>query len=360
LFTGSWDDQTVAWDTWTGRRLFAVPGGQPYPGKDGRRFGTRSRFGYRRFELASLPVESVLYGHEKPDDKHPLSVALAPGGRLAASCGLDGVRFWDLAARGEAAHLPVGTVLSVEFASDGSALLASGRGGLLRWPIRSCVSGGRRRTVFGHPEPVSLIDDFWRHSSGAGGQTVAVIHQKNHAHVLSLEGVDAERLETAKLDLGTALEALPGLTTIALSPDGRRVAGSSASSEQVLIWDAVSGKRIVSIAAPHSNLGFDPRNRFLVAGAPGEYLLIRTSDWTVARRMPRALGLSFVAPFAFDPCGEVMVLAHTDSRLWLVEIESGRRLAELEASDPRALNSLSLDLEGGFLAASSQSQRVYV
>jgi WD40 repeat protein/tetratricopeptide (TPR) repeat protein len=359
LFSAGWDNQTIAWDTWTGHRLFTVPGGQAYPGKDGMRFGTRSRFEYQHFELASRPVEFVLHGHEKPDEKHPLSVALAPGGRLAASCGADGVRIWDLAGRAEVAHFPVSTVYSLEFAPDGGSLLASGRSGLLRWPIRSHVAGGRRRMVFGHPEPVVAVDDLWRHSSTGGGQ-VAFIHNRSRIHVRSLAGAGAGTAAAGKLELGTQLEPVPELAMVALSPDGCWVAGSSSQLEHVLIWDAISGQRVASVEAPYSSLGFDPRNRFLVAGAPQEYLFIRTGDWTVERRLPRASGLSFQAPLAFDPRGEVMVLAHSNSRLWLLEIESGRRLAELEASDPRELNGLALDLEGGFLAASSLSQRVYV
>src|SRR4030095_9511268 len=104
LLTGGWDNKIHAWDPWTGRVLFGLPRQEMRFSRDGSSLGTVSALGYDLLEVAPAPAGFTLHGHEKPNDKQPHMVALAPGGRLAASCGADGVRVWDLISRNEVAH----------------------------------------------------------------------------------------------------------------------------------------------------------------------------------------------------------------------------------------------------------------
>ncbi|MBI4604523.1 MAG: hypothetical protein HY721_21385 [Planctomycetes bacterium] len=349
FLTGGWDNKIHAWDTWSGRDLFVLPRQEIFLTKDGDSLGTVSPYGYDRIELAPAPAGFTLHGHEKPNDKQPHMVALAPGGRLAASCGSDGVRVWDLVARKEAAHLAVDSVLSVEFEAGGDHLITSGQRGLLRWPIRSRLAGGRRRVVLGPPASVGPIEDLWRHASGSGGRKVAFIHGRTHGHVVSLA-------EPGEL---TRLEDLSPVEHMAYSPDGRWIAGTSKALNRVVVWDGASGKTTKTLDTPFGLIAFEPQGHHLVVGTSSEYLFLRASDCEIIRRLPRAPGLSYPGPVAFDRKGQVMALAHTDSRIWLVEVESLKRITELEAPDPRMLNGLALDLEGGFLAGSSRAQRCH-
>ncbi len=350
FLTGGWDNKVHAWDAWTGRDLFVLPRQEVFFSRDGSSLVTGSKLGYELIEIAPAPSAFTLHGHEKPNDKHPHMVALEPGGRLAASCGSDGVRVWDLISRNEVAHLPIGHVLSVELETGGGYLITSGYCGLQRWPIRSRLAGGRRRTVLGPPLRVGPFEDLWRHSLGDGGRKVAIIHQlHDHGHVLSLDEPGS----------GTRLENVWPLEHIAYSPDGRWIAGTSKQLGDVVVWDADSGKKAKTFERIYGLISFDPQSRYLVVGAPLEYLFLRTSDWGTARTLPRSARLSGAGPIAFDRRGEVMALAQTESRIWLVEVESGRRLTELEAPDPRTLNGLALDLDAGFLGASSNTQRCH-
>jgi WD40 repeat protein len=349
FLTGGWENKIHAWDTWSGRDLFVLPRQYLQLSKDGNSLGTVSALGYDLIEVAPAPAGFTLHGHEGSNEKNPYMVALAEGGRLAASCGSDGIRVWDLISRKEVSHLAVGKIISVEFEAGGNHLIACGEGGLWRWPIRSRLAGGRRRVVFGPPVSVSPFEDLRRHSSGDGGRKVAFIHHLTHGHVLSLD----------EQETGTRLEGASPLEHIAYSPDGRWIAGTSKAVNRVVVWDGASGKKTKTFERLYGRLAFDPRSRHLIVDAPLEYLFIRTDDWEIARRLPRAPSMEYVGSVAFDRRGEVMAIGHTDSRIWLVEVESGKRITELEAPDPRLVSSLALDLEGGFLAASSFAQRCH-
>ncbi len=350
FLTGGWDTKIHAWDTWTGRELFVLPRKDTQFSSDGNALGTVSENGYDLLEIAPAPAGFTLHGHGMPREKHPYMVALEPGGRLAASCGMDGVRVWDLIARREVAHLAAGHVSSVEFDAGGRHLFTSGEHGLLRWPIHARVAGERRRVVLGPPASIGPFENLWRHASGDGGRKVALIHRREHCHLISID----------KPGSGTRLEDVPPLERVAYSADGRWIAGTSRTLNRVVVWDAASGQNVRAIEPLYGFIAFDPRSRYLAVGALSEYRIIRTSDWEVARSVPRSPGLYSPGPVAFDRRGEVMALAYTDSRLWLTDVESGKKITELEASDPRSLNSLALDLDGGFLAASSPTQRCQV
>jgi serine/threonine protein kinase/WD40 repeat protein len=347
VLTGGWDEKIHARDAWSGRDLFVLPRQEPRPSRDGRSLGNVGSFGYDLVELSPAPSAFTLYGHEKPNDKHPYMVALEPGGRLAASCGTDGARIWDLISRQEVAHLPVGPIYSVEFEEGGDHLITCGEWGLWRWPIRERLAGGRRRVVLGPPASVTPLSDLWRHSAADGGRGVAIIHQRTHAHVLTRD----------ELGPGKRLDEDDWIERIAYSPDGRWVAGTSKTSNHLVLWDVSSAKKVKTLENVYGALAFDPRSRYLVVGTPVEYLFLRMGDWAIVRRLPRPARQSLVGAVAFDRQGDVMALAHTVSRIWLVDVESGRRITELEAPDPGIISSLALDLGSGFLAASTPSHR---
>jgi serine/threonine protein kinase/WD40 repeat protein len=348
--TGGWDNKVHAWNAWSGRELFVLPRQFVHFSAAGNALGTVSEYGYDLFEMSPAPATFTLYGHEQPNAKHPVMIALSPGGRLAASCGKDGVRFWDLVARQEVAHLAVGEVLSIEFDDGGDHLITSGEHGLWRWPIRTRVAGERRRVVVGPPASIGPFEDLWRHALGDHGRKVALIHRRKHCHLLSIDDEGG----------GTKLEDVPSLERVAYSSDGRWIAGTARTLNRVVVWDAASGQQAKSIEHLYGCLAFDPQSRYLVVGALAEYQLLRAGAWEVVRSIPRPPGLNIPGPVAFDRSGCVMALAHTDSRIWLVEVESGKKITELEALDPCSLNSLSLDLDGGFLAASSLTQRCQI
>ena len=349
FLTGGWDNKIHAWDVWTGRELFVLPRQLMRFSSDGRSLGTLSELAYDLLDVAPDPTGFTLYGHELENEKHPYMVALAPGGRLAASSGTDGVRIWDLMARQEVAHLAVGPVHSIELEASGGQLITSGQRGLLRWPIHTRLAGGRRRTVIGPPASVGPHEDLWCHAVGDGRRKVAFIHGRTHGHVLSLEEPGA----------GTRLEDASPVELIAYSADGRWIAATSMALGNVVVWDGASGKMTKTFESCYGFIQFDPRGRYLVVGTPSEHFFFRTGNWEIARRLPRAPGLFFAGPVAFDRKGEVMALAHTDSRIWLVEVESGKRIIELEAAAPRIVNGLALDLDGGFLAACTMTQRCH-
>jgi serine/threonine protein kinase/WD40 repeat protein len=348
LLSAGWEDKLHFWDAWTGRSLFVLPGKWGTFSADGRSLAILWKSGYEKRELSPPRDCFTLYGHEQRLAKQPRGVVLAPGGRLAATWGDDGVRLWDLTEREAIGHLPVELTTCARFDQAGAYLLTGGQGGLHRWPIRSRAGPGGKRMIFGPPEVMNSMR-VRAAACGDSGRRVAALCSKGHVHVLPGEGADQ----------GRSFDA-PGLEYVAFSADGRWIAGSSKSLDRSLLYRAADGKLERELDAPFGLVQFDPRDRYLVVGTPTAYHFLGTEDWKPLRQIPRSARLPFPAPIAFDPGGSVMAIAQSDSRIWLLEVGSGDRLLELEANDPHTLNGLALDLGGGILAASSPTQRFHV
>ncbi len=214
LATHSWDGTTRLWDPRTGRERLSVPG----------RGAARLRFGPndRRVALAR-GVWQLAAGHEcrtipaheqLGKDKGPQHVVVSPDDRLIASCDKDGLRLWDLANRSEIAHLPIGHVRSAHFA-DSKTLITSGEHGLDRWPIRHKADQAGRLII----GPSQSLVSQWSSAHGSlsrDGRTLAVMSGSN-VELLDLEANSPRR----------HLSGRAGLTSVALSPDGRWAAAAS-------------------------------------------------------------------------------------------------------------------------------------
>jgi serine/threonine protein kinase/WD40 repeat protein len=349
LVSAGWENNLHFWDSGSGRRLFILQGKQGTFSADGRYLGINLTLGYEKHELSPAGDGFTLHGHSLPGAKHPHGVALAPGRCLAASWGDDGVRIWDLITRDEVAHLPGGRTNFAEFDDAGANLITAGHTGLYRWPIRARAGAGRRRMILG-PADVLSATALRRAAYADAAREVACLGMDGRIHLIALDEPEARR----------KLEDAPALETIALSPDGRWVAAGSTILDRSLLWSAADGKLLRRLDAPHGNLQFDPQARYLAVGAVAEYVLLETEGWKPVRRIPRRSNLPYPPPIAFDRGGVAMAIAGADYRIWLLEVESGRRLVELEAPDPRTLNYLALDVGAGVLAASSLTQRLYV
>jgi WD40 repeat protein/tetratricopeptide (TPR) repeat protein len=369
LASGGWEPALRFWEPGSGRALFSLHGREGYFNFSGDRqcwspAGSQVEF----WELATALPAFTLFGHNRVTTdgqvaKHPRSISLASGGRLAATAGNDGVRLWDLASRKELAHLGESSVHGVVFDSAGTALYTSGERGLYRWPVQPS-GGASTRITIGPVQRLTSLERLERVALAGDGSRIAAIHLKHHAHVLDPNHPERE----------VQLSGLPAPDwSIALSPDGAWAAAGTwgrQHADEVWLWDLCSGVAegpakpnqtlapVRKLPAPRAEVRFHPGGMHLATGTPQDLTLWRIDDGEPVWRIEREPGLRYPGLIAFDRGGKTAAITYSHSRLWLIEALSARKLAELEAAEPIQVSALAL--EGGTLAATTPGRRIHV
>ena len=128
----------------------------------------------------------------------------------------------------------------------------------------------------------------------------------------------------------------PNLERLDLSPDGRWVATGTWRGNGVKVWDARRGTLARELAVEGSaDVLFSPDGRSLVTASGDEYAIWDVGSWTRRLQLPRIQATGLPGQAAFSPAGGVLAITTTRSLVQLVDAESGRELATLEAPEPK-------------------------
>jgi RNA polymerase sigma factor (sigma-70 family) len=171
------------------------------------------------------------------DTKNIAKVAFAPDSKLLATAESGGgLRLWDLATSKELRRFESGKaedrlVYSVAFAPDGKTL-ASAEGPAQTVKLWDVATGKELKALEGHTERVIDVafspDGKTLASAGGDGQ-------------VKLWDVDTGK-ERASLKWQTS-----GRHSLAFSPDGKLLATAGGDSNNVMLWDARTGKDLVTL-----------------------------------------------------------------------------------------------------------------
>jgi eukaryotic-like serine/threonine-protein kinase len=268
-------------------------------------------------------VAAVSEGIPPTGGQGPLwCLALSPdGARLAAGSLTSGTVFvWDVAG-GRLVHSfagPRGTIVRVEFTRDGRRLCAIVGG-------RAAIVGGRARvwdlaagTELTRPGPppglaaVAFYPDGDRvvtTRSDEGG--LSVLEANTGKELFPLQGGDDPLW---RKDPGA-----PHLPLLAVSPDGRLIAGVFPGLERrpLQVWDAATGQRrhfhLLSPGYVPRSLAFSADGRLAVtAGKPGVRVWeVATGEEVAVYKADKSGSVNA----AFDPAGTRLVSAHLDGTL---------------------------------------------
>jgi WD40 repeat protein len=294
------DGTARLWDGATGREVLTIPGhtqglmGAAF-GPDGKHLAAGSFDGtVKLWEVATGRELPTLKGHTRGVS----SVAFSPDGKRLASASHGGtVNVWNLAINQESYTVKGHTdmVTSVAFSPDSKRLASASLDRSVK--VWNVDTGEGAFTLSGHMGPVRSVafsPDGKRLASGGGedGKAGAIevwdlqtrqlaLTLKGHTDsVVSVAfGPDGQRLASAspgygkagggmlKLwDLQMGREALPLWgpvefpTSVAYSPDGKRLAsaGGGFYSQAVQIWDAATGKQVLTLRKQGPRFQRDP------------------------------------------------------------------------------------------------------
>ncbi len=347
LLSHGWDGTSRLWDFWTGRQLLSLPGSYSQFSRDGQRLAIRRGSKLGIWEVTPGREYRTLPKRRAADNQTQLQIGygdVSPDGRWLAAAVSDGVRLWDLALNEEHV-LPLG-VAGVTFHPSGQELFTSG-GGLYRWPLQA-ESGVLR---LGPPCKLPI----------AGGTGRAALDREG-AILAAVSAAGASRIDLEKSPPVAVHLNHRNANDVTTSPDGRWVATGVHHGSGVKVWEAHSGKLVRHLLPTEeiTKVAFSPDGRWLVTGTAAEFSFWEVGSWELSRTIPAEGGVDVPSSIVFARRGKLLAIALSHTVVQLLEAETGRRLARLQAADDDLVQLIGFSPDGSQLFVSSQSKFVHV
>ncbi len=288
-------------------------------------------------------------------------LAWNPAGSLLAAGGRDGtVRIWEIDGDREPRVLRarVGSLRAVAFSSDGRRVAAWGTGGLVTiWETQT----GRVSAEIVHPAEVTASawspDDRTLAAGHANG-TVTFSSTETGAPIVTLPAhsdliydlvwsPDGTRIATSSANdffvnvwevaslrkvLGP-LRHSHGIATLAWEPEGRRLASGSID-ETVKIWDTASGRELVTLRGVDGSataLAWGPGGQFAVGEGSGGmkvWASLRDQEWSILPGRGRRS-----TAVAWSPKDSRLASAGDDGKVRLWQPAAGQEELAIPAHD---------------------------
>jgi WD40 repeat protein/tRNA A-37 threonylcarbamoyl transferase component Bud32 len=229
------------------------------------------------------------------------------------------------------------------------AILTTGEGGLLRWPLRTEAATGR--VCLGPPVGLHPANHVSQQCGSSSNGTVLAV--PNFYDGLLLRRSDGS---------WQALGPHPDTRYCAVSPDGRWVAAGShwpSPKSGAVVWDALTGAKAKDLLLGGScAIGFSPDGRWLVTTGGPQYRLWRVGSWEEG---PRISAPGESGSFTFTPDGKLLALTGDISQVRLVAPETGAEVARLTVPEQTGIAPSCISADGSQLVANgSQNGLLYI
>lgn len=271
-------------------------------------------------------------------------VSVSSDGRLLAISGAHGVDMCAADSLTRLGTLGMDQCGPVAFEPNGASLVTFGIfSQACRWPVREDAKG---RHV-GPPQPI-LSERFPDFENGP----LTPQHQGRHA-VFGADGAlaladyrNGQVLLAKGNEPPTKFASAVNVGQLALSPDGRSIAGAIAIFAGAYVWDVLDAKQVFFEPLAWS-VAFSSDGRWLATGGTRDVRLVQTADWSQVHRITDCAG----EVVAFQPKGGLLATPGPLGTVHLYDADSAQLVARLPLSGPGAINSLAFSSDGRRLFA---------
>jgi WD40 repeat protein len=193
----------------------------------------------------------------------------------------------------------------------------------------------------GPADPLTPAGEFERSAISRDGSTLAV-GELHSVRVFPLgphagpKRIQAQKATSLFLDV---------------SPDGRLIATGAWQGTGVNIWDAHTGRLVKALPVDaYANVRFSPDGQWLATVTGAVSQLWRVGSWQPGRVLRRDDPEIAPGSAAFTADGSVVALEQSRRLVKLIEVATGRELAQLEAADVPLCTPLCFSRDGRLLA----------
>ena len=348
------NSQVRIWDADTGQELLTI-GGHNLDvlnvafSPDRNHIVTASRDGTARVWNVSPSRELLTLVNRPANASLAAALAYSPDGtRLAAAYSDPIAKVWDLTTGKLLLSLTGHTkaVTFIAYSSDGTRVATASEDGTAR--IWDTQTGKELFTLSGHHEPVvgiAFSPDGSRIATASDDWTAKVWDAKTGKIIFNLDHTDQ-------------------VATVVFSPDGKIIAtaGGNPRTLAAILWDALTGKKLVSLTGHKDYIGqvvFSPDGtRLATASRDGSG---KVWDAVSGKELFTLWGhAGTVFSVAFSPGGKTIATASADKTAKLWDALTGKELLSLPGSD--RLTSVAFSPDGSQLAVASRdgTDRIYL
>ncbi len=349
LQTSGWDGSFRFWEVATGRQLLNVPiSGYTYGfSTDGRRLYRVGRGMVQEFDVdPDLECRPFLFRGPKV-----YSIDFLRGTSLLATGDQQGAALWDVDSGDLKGSLHTGPSSYALFTPNAGMMVVYGEQDR-RLTVRPLHVDNLSHTVTVESAVAARAYDSLEpvHCSADGRRLIC-------GHGSSLSVLDLPRLDRERL-----LEPHPGISSAALSPDGRWAVSAGHHAVNTKVWDTATRRCVAELPTSSlTNVVFTPDGHWLVTGNQLAFQFWRVGTWTLERETPRAREAGLMGAIAFSPDGRQAALGVSMSGFELVDSSSGAVRARLECPADNLLAMPSaFSPDGVYFAAGTEAGIVYV
>jgi WD40 repeat protein len=143
------------------------------------------------------------------------------------------------------------------------------------------------------------------------------------------------------------------INSATISPDTNWIATTYWKGGGTYIWDTRTRQRAHSFGVEGGFVTFSPDSHRLLVGSAHGYTLWEIGTWRRVWELPRRSAGELVGRGAFSPDGKMIALCPEVNLLQLVESETGRKIASLDAPIPKNIAHVAFSPDGITLGAST-------